>query len=122
LNKVMRYFVWNALIMGVLALGYFLNESQLSSLFIGIYYGIVVTSCFIILIFSQNKDIRKMLIKVLNKYDYWKLPFEVLFLVATIKMEYIKIGIAMFFEVAFILYLHINAIEWKKEADKEATN
>lgn len=121
MNKVMRYFVWNVLIMGVLALGYFLNEQNMTGLIVGIYYGIAVALYFVILIFN-NKDIRKMLVKVLSKYEYWKLPFEVLFLVATIKMGYIKIGIAMFFEVACLLYLHFNVIEWNKEENQEATN
>lgn len=104
--KTVRYFIWNSLIMGTLALGYFIDAQKTSGTIIGWYYVFIVASMTVAVLASKDKTIREIFNKL--NMEWWKWIFEVLFLIATIKMGYLKIAICMFYEQISVAYVLVS--------------
>lgn len=113
--KTLKYFVWNAIIIGSLFAGYRLNCPELSGNVVGFVYSVFIVPLYaIIILFSGFRDVRDGLVKA-NLRITPMYVFEPVWITLVIYMGYRKIGLAMISETLMFFYLCIVTYQAKKE-------
>lgn len=116
--KALKYFAWNAIIIGTLAAGYFLNCMNGTGFAIGILYGVLIIPCYaLITAFSGTKTVKEKLAEA-NLSMEWTMVFEPVFIALVICMGYHKLGVAMISETLMHVYLCIVTKEASEKKDK----
>ena len=117
--KALKYFAWNAIIIGTLASGYFLNCMKGTGLAVGILYGVLIIPCYVLITaLHATKTVREALAEA-NLSMEWTMVFEPVFIALVIYMGYHKLGVAMISETLMHTYLCIATKEAKKEASEK---
>ena len=101
-------------------MGYFFDSMKTSGMIIGVLYVIIVSSVTIALLGFKTEAIQKIFSESIM--TWWKWIFEILALIAIVKMGYFKIAVCMLYEDIAVAYIYVAISCLPKDEKKEATS
>jgi|GEM_PF-6449814 len=118
-KKIIYYLIYNFIIVGTLAVGYFFNEQKVCGIIIGILFAYLLTFEFFGAALINNISIRKALRKKVISDIFirvFEAVFDLFFIFTSLYFGYKKIFVCEIIEYILWMYIYYNLfIVYKKD-------
>jgi hypothetical protein len=112
MEKIVKYFAWNAIVVGTLVLSSVFNWHT-GIVLCGIFFGIEAATYFIAAMFPEEK-LSDLFPKINYSFRAWRLPFEALWIGLAFYLDHPIIGICMTITLFGFILLWAKCVSFEK--------
>lgn len=123
MDKLIRYFAWNAMLVGSLILATIFNINTIVKV-LTVFFAFESCMYAVVVIFAQSKIMEDGIFKMYSRgaFAAYKLALEPVYIFTAFALGHKAISVCMFITMCAYIYTWATAINLKKERDGEQHN